>query len=259
MLARTFVFLPGIGLAREGVLWRRGVESWADYRSLARVPGIRPRTKERHDAILEVAERNQDDPAFFSRVLPPGEAWRAWGKFGERAAFVDIETTGDRANLVTVVGARFNGESRAFVKGKDYTPEAVTDFLADATMLVTFNGASFDLPVLRNEGVEFPSVPHLDLRPALARAGYTGGLKKIEETLGMARGDGLQGLTGYDAVKLWRRWESFGDEDALGKLVAYNVADFENLEPLARLAVDKLRSQTLAGITSQSRLALASR
>lgn len=256
MLGRTFLFLPGIGPTREAGLWRRGVDSWLGYRRLARVPGIRPRLKERHDAVLELAESSLHDPAFFSRVLPPEEHWRAFDRFWPGAAYVDIETTGDRENAVTVVGVRHDGRSRAFVRGKDYAPDAVSAFLRGASMLVTFNGASFDLPMLRNEGVLLPDVPHMDLRPVLARAGYTGGLKRIEESLGMLRGDGLQGLTGYDAVKLWRRWESRGDEEALAKLVAYNVADFENLEPLARFAHDRLTTLTLADVTAQRRLAI---
>ena len=257
MLPRTFLFLPGIGPTREAGLWRRGVDSWDAYRRLARVPGIRPRIKERHDAVLEVAASALPrDPAFFARVLPPGEHWRAYRHFAARAAYVDIETTGDRANDVTVVGVRFNGESRAFVRGKDYTPEAVTAFLGGASCLVTFNGASFDLPVLVHDGVKLPAVPHVDLRPVLARVGLTGGLKKIEESLGLARADGVKGLSGWDAVKLWRRWEARADEEALRTLVAYNVADFENLEPLARLAAERLETQMLAEVAAQTRLTL---
>lgn len=255
MLPRTFLFLPGIGPVREAGLWRRGVDSWGAYRKLARVPGIRPRIKSRHDAVLEMAEAAlASDPSFFARVLPPGEHWRAYRQFGHRAAFIDIETTGDRTNAVTVVGVRLNGESRAFVRGKDYTPEAVTEFLSGATSLVTFNGATFDLPVLANDGVKLPVVPHVDLRPVLARVGLTGGLKKIEESLGLLRDDGVKGLSGWDAVKLWRKWEARGDEDALRTLVAYNVADFENLEPLARIALDRLEAQTFADLNAQRRL-----
>lgn len=262
MLPRTFLFLPGIGPVREGRLWKRGVSTWEDYRRLPRVQGVRPKLKERHDEVLAVAETLLGrDPAFFARLLPSNEHWRAFGAFGHRAAYVDIETTGDRDNLVTVVGVRYGGKSRAFVRGIDYTPEAVGEFLADATCLVTFNGASFDLPVLQGEGVRLPVAPHVDLRLVLARVGYTGGLKRIEETLapvlGTVRDERVQGLSGWDAVKLWRRWEHGGDRDALDTLVAYNVADFENLEPLARFACDRLVEQTLAGVSAQSRLPAA--
>jgi uncharacterized protein YprB with RNaseH-like and TPR domain len=245
VLARTFLFLPGIGPVREARLWRRGVDSWGAYRAIPRIPGIRPRLKERHDELLRIAESSARDPAFVARLLPAAEHWRAYAAFAESAAFIDIETTGDRTNALTVVGVRRLSQSRAFVRGKDYSPEAVSSFLEGATCLVTFNGATFDLPVLAANGVRLPPVPHVDLRPVFTRLGYAGGLKRIEETLGLARSDGVRGLSGYDAVKLWRRWEGRGDEEALRTLVAYNVADFENLEPLARFACEKLESQLL--------------
>lgn len=255
VLPRTFLFLPGIGPTREEGLWRRGVDSWDAYRALPRVSGIRPRIKERHDAVLDLAAAAlAEDPTFFARHLPSNEHWRAYGAFAKGAAYLDIETTGDRTNAVTVVGVRYKGESRAFVRGKDYTPEAVSAFIEDATCLVTFNGATFDVPVLENEGVRFPHVPHMDLRPALARVGLTGGLKKIEETLGFARQDGVRGLSGWDAVKLWRKWESRGDAEALRTLVAYNVADFENLEPLARIAYARCETALMANLHAQRRL-----
>ncbi|HEX2022532.1 MAG TPA: ribonuclease H-like domain-containing protein [Candidatus Thermoplasmatota archaeon] len=255
MLQRTFLLLPGIGPAREAMLWRKGVTEWAHYRALDRLPGIRPRLKSRHDELLALAETMLGrDPGFFARVLPGAEHWRAYRAFARDAAYLDIETTGDRTNAVTVVGVRRGGESRTFVRGRDYTPQAVSAFLEGTTCLVTFNGASFDLPVLASEGVALPVVPHVDLRVALAKAGLTGGLKRIEETLGLPRRDDVAGLTGWDAVKMWRRFEERGDEEALERLLAYNRADFENLEPLARLAADRLEAALLASIKPQSRL-----
>ncbi len=269
MLPRSFVFLPGIGPTRELRLWNKGVESWADYRNLSRVLGIRPRLKAHHDQLLEMAEaKRTTDPAFFARMLPTTEHWRAYSTYEHRAAYVDIETTGDRANQITVVGVHYKGETRAFVRptpgatdamvaacgGEPYTPEAVSEFLADVTCFVTFNGASFDLPVMAGEGIVMPAVPHADLRTVFTRIGYSGGLKKIETALGVERDDDLQGLTGWDAVKMWRRWVNRQDAESLRTLLAYNIADCANLEPLAQFACGKLVKQTLAGITSQTRL-----
>lgn len=255
LLRRTFVFLHGIGPAREAMLWRRGVENWSQYRELIKLPGVRPKLKSQHDEVLLLAETMLGrDPGFFARVLPDNEHWRAYSAFADGAAYIDIETTGDRTNAVTVVGVRHKGESRAFVRGKDYTAAAIADFVKDATCLVTFNGNSFDLPVLENDGVQFPGVPRVDLRHVLARCGYTGGLKKIEEALGFARTDGVAGLSGWDAVKLWRKWEDRGDEGALETLLAYNKADFENLEPLARFACARLETETVGRLTHQARL-----
>ena len=64
-------------------------------------------------------------------------------------------------------------------------------------------------------------------------AGIRGGLKKIEKQFEIERPEGIDGLNGLDAVKLWRRFERFKDESALEKLIAYNRADVVNLERLA--------------------------
>ena len=226
---------------------------------MSHVKGVRRRLKERHDELLEIAEASLGkDPRFFAEVLPAQEQWRAFAHFRDGAAYIDIETRGERENNdVTVVGVRYRGESRMFVRGRDYTPAAVSEFLRDATALVTFNGNTFDLPVLTNEGVELPRVPQVDLRVVLHRAGYEGGLKRIEEALGFVRDDRVRGMTGYDAVKLWRRYEREGDGSALERLLAYNAADFENLEPLADFACDALEKQLLSGGTIQTRLTQA--
>lgn len=269
VLSRSFLFLPGIGPVRESRLWRRGVVSWTQYRELPRVQGIRPRLKAQHDEVLAIAqERIGRDPAFFASLLPPGEHWRAFDPYSGGAAYVDIETTGDRENQVTVVGVRQRGRSQAFVRAERaedakalagcgalvYTPGAVSEFLSAATCLVSFNGAAFDMPVLQREGVRLPPVPHVDLRVVFSRIGLTGGLKRIEEDLGFERDEAVAGLSGWDAVKLWRRWETKGDEGALRTLVAYNLADFENLEPLAQYACETLKVHTLRGISEQTRL-----
>lgn len=255
LLPRSFVLLPGIGPTRELRLWKRGVDNWAAYRDTNRVPGIKPRLKAHHDELLARAETCLGtDAPFFARMLPSSEHWRAYQSFARHAAFLDIETTGDRINDVTVVGVHMGGQDRAFVRGQDYTPEAVSAHLQSATCIVTFNGASFDLPRLAADGVEIPKVPHVDLRHVFSRIGYAGGLKKIEVALGVTRDDGLDGLTGWDAVKMWRRWTSRGDQAALDTLVAYNVADCVNLKPLADFACDKLATQTIAEITAQTHL-----
>jgi uncharacterized protein YprB with RNaseH-like and TPR domain len=55
-------------------------------------------------------------------------------------------------------------------------------------MLVTFNGLNFDVPMLYRN---FPKLMldqlHLDLCPTLRRVGLRGGLKRIEQQLGLLR------------------------------------------------------------------------
>ena len=41
----------------------------------------------------------------------------------------------------------------------------------------------------------------------LRRIGYTGGLKAIEQLLGVTRSEDTTGGTGFDAVRLWHEYE----------------------------------------------------
>ncbi len=52
----------------------------------------------------------------------------------------------------------------------------------------------------------------------------------------------VQGLDGWDAVRLWYQWRG-GDEGALDLLLRYNAADTRNLEPLAELLYEQMVSR----------------
>ncbi len=94
----------------------------------------------------------------------------------ERAIFMDTETTGLSGNMVFMLGAMRvadGGIRLTQVFARDYReePELLrvwVEMLAGSGLLVTFNGKSFDMPVLRDRlnlhGVSGPSEPpHLDL------------------------------------------------------------------------------------------------
>ena len=90
----------------------------------------------------------------------------------------------------------------------------------------------------------FENHGHIDLRFALRRLGYRGGLKSIERQLGIRRPDEVAGIDGFEAVRLWYRYLR-GDGKALDTLVSYNRQDVENMRPLMELAYEKLRAETL--------------
>ena len=130
---------------------------------------------------------------------------------------------------------------RQYVRG-----ENLADFSAEleqAALLVTFNGTLFDLPLLRQA---FPDgcwdQLHIDLRFALHSLGLRGGLKSIEQQVGIRRPGELHGLGGTDAIELWQAYLR-GREAALETLLAYNAVDIENLEILLELAWPQLREK----------------
>lgn len=247
VLRATFLHLSGVGPVTEVELWRAGARDWQDLLPIARTLGIgadgRARL-EREVAASEAALAGHD-AAWFGRRLPEREHWRLYPEFERETGFLDIETTGlsPYAGIVTVVGVHGRGRTRSFVAGEDL--EELPAYLAQFQLLVTFNGSRFDLPFLR---VTFPQmiVPpvHIDLRFLLYRLGLAGGLKRIEERLGVGDRTGVEGIHGLDAVRLWQEYRR-GNADALRRLVRYNRADTVNLEPLLRLAVTELAGRQL--------------
>jgi uncharacterized protein len=246
MLRHTFLHAPGIGHVREAAIWQRGVHTWESYLA-AHDEGLFP---ERHYAdlppLLGWSGRAlaAGDLEFFARRLPREEHWRLHEEFGHLAAYVDIETTGLYAGVdrITVVAMHTAGGTHLFVRGRN-----LRDFPAAAAaypLVVTFNGALFDLPFLAREFDGWWPAAHIDLRFALRRLGLRGGLKSIERQMGLARSSTVRDLTGFDAVLLWRRHER-GDPHALDLLLEYARYDVANLAPLADHAARELARAVL--------------
>lgn len=253
MLRNTFVHIPGVGYSTERHLWQSGAQTWEDFRQARDTLPLRPSLAKAIDAALEESEvslKNRDH-AYFGRSLPTREYWRAYSDFKHDTAYLDIETTGldMDGSAVTVVGLFDGRKMHSFVRGDNL--EAFPVALKKFKVLVTFNGARFDLPFLRTA---FPELTldqiHIDLRYPLRRLGFVGGLKAIEKRVGIERSENTKGLDGWDAVRLWRAHER-GESDALDTLIEYNAEDVRNLETLIDLSYCTLRTIYLKhGFTS---------
>ncbi len=245
MIRSTFLHLPGIGPVTEAELWRAGVRDWSE---LARADGLGSRaTGPSVRAAVDASERAlaRRDAGWFARRLPDAEHWRLYPAFGPETAFLDIETTGlsPFAGIVTVVCVHGGGKVRSFVAGEDL--EELPAYLRRFGVLVTFNGSRFDVPFLRAAFPQLvPPPAHIDLRFLLYRLGLSGGLKRIEATLGVGERDGVEGVDGLQAVRLWHEYRR-GSAAALDRLVRYNRADTSNLVPLLDLAVRELSARIL--------------
>jgi uncharacterized protein YprB with RNaseH-like and TPR domain len=248
VLTSTFIHAHGIGKATEQSLWEQGATTWDAC--LGNIASLKLGVLQRNALLSTVADsvKNLDGGcvAYFARALPKREHWRALSEFGDRTAFLDIETDGGYGpDSVTIIGLCDGFDFYRYVRGDNLTRFARD--CRDFDAFVTFAGGSFDVPMLIRRfpdlGPFFAGKLHVDLCPLLRRLGYTGGLKRIEEELKIRRVPEAEGLTGFDAVRLWRIYARNGPEadDALRLLIAYNREDVVNLKMLLDFALPRLR------------------
>lgn len=242
MLEHTFCHIQGIGHGGERRLWQDGICRWPD---LVDRPGSVPRVSEFE--ILTMLERSatalsEADASFFSQRLKQGDSWRLFPHFRQGLGYLDIETTGLGSACEITTIALYDGDRvRTYVNGIN-----LDDFVEDVEeikLFVTFNGISFDIPVIENYFKIRLDQPHIDLRYVLARLGIKGGLKRCEKELGLNRGS-LDGIDGSFAVLLWREYQRHDNEEALETLLAYNIEDTVNLERLLVEAYNRNLDQT---------------
>lgn len=152
-------------------------------------------------------------------------------------AYLDIETTGlsPCTDAITVVGI-YRDYSDGFrltqLVGDEITRDRVESILDGAKTLYTYNGIRFDAVFLETR-LQFklsPSLVHRDLMYACWNRRLYGGLKVVEQRLGIERK--LQGVSGRQAVELWWRYVRRGDIAALHTLLEYNREDVLNLKVL---------------------------
>ena len=249
MLTSTFVLLQGVGPVTERRWWQDGVLDWYSFVSRPRIAGLSSDRKSLYnqDLSLALASYEAGDFSSIAARLPGREHWRFYDTCRSAALYLDIETTGlsphDPAGAVTVVGLHWNGTTTTLVQGDTLTTDRLQAELDRCTLLVTFFGSVFDVPYLR---AKFPRLrlpmAHFDLCLAARRLGMHGGLKRLEQELGLERETSLRGLDGLDAVRLWSQWR-LGDQTALDVLRAYNRADTETLVPLAAVVYKEMKSR----------------
>jgi len=157
-------------------------------------------------------------------------------------AYLDIETGPD--GQVTVVGIYREDRGLRQLVGGEITDVAVWGALEGVEAICTFNGDRFDLPLLeRQTRLDLRgSFRSLDLLRECRRQGIKGGLKRLEERFGIARES--RGMTGWDALRLWGRYQNEADEEALRLLLEYNREDVMNLIPLERIVIGVGLEQT---------------
>ncbi|MFO0590651.1 MAG: ribonuclease H-like domain-containing protein [Polyangiaceae bacterium] len=191
-----------------------------------------------------------------------------------RALYLDTETTGLAGGTGTVaflVGLAFFDEAhQAFVCEQmllrrlgEEAPilELLEKRLADASMIVTYNGKSFDVPLLRarfvmNRMTRPAEPPHLDLLHVARRVHKhrlsTCTLASIEsEVLGRERvGD----VSGMDIVEAYMHFLRSGDDGALHGVVTHNEHDVLSMVALLGIYGEPFESEEEVAEEAPARL-----
>ncbi|HUT20818.1 MAG TPA: ribonuclease H-like domain-containing protein [Anaerolineae bacterium] len=188
----------------------------------------------------------------------------------EAVAYIDAETTGlarAAGTYAFLVGVgRYQGSvlevAQFFMR--DPAEEAamlaaLRSFLAPCKVLVTFNGKTFDLPLLRSryvankQDVPFAGLPHLDLLSLARRLWRTRlpsrALSCLEnEVLGYERP--AQDLSGWLIPAIYFDYLRDGDARPVGDVFAHNMVDVLSMAALlshaATLTADPLSEPVLA-------------
>jgi uncharacterized protein YprB with RNaseH-like and TPR domain len=247
MLTRSFIFAKGMNEELERVLWSKGLTSWELLRrhpgDVAEIMG-QARSQKLIESVSEAQlALERRDNAWFKAAWPERELWRLWQGFSDlpRIALVDIETTGLTAGYdqITVIGLADGAGARVFVAGRplpgDEVLERFREVIKGYDLVVTFNGANFDIPFIekqfRDSGFRFEQ-PHLDLLWPARSMGLSGGLKDMEKQIGITRAADIKEMRGLEAIQLWGAWKS-GDQAAYQRLTTYCKADCVNLKEFA--------------------------
>jgi uncharacterized protein YprB with RNaseH-like and TPR domain/predicted nuclease with RNAse H fold len=247
MLEQTFVHIPGIGRQTELELWKQGIRSWDDADSFEKRFGrLGARLQQKLDEYIprsrEAIRRN--DAGFFERLSILGEAWRVFPAFADRCVYLDIETTGLSTvfDSITMVGLFDGRKYKVFIEGDNL--QELPLHLRGYSIMVTFNGAGFDLRFLK---LAFPDIVlppiHIDLRWVTRKLGMKGGLKSVEKQFGLSRAESVEDLTSFDATVLWAKYLR-GDTAALETLIAYNTEDVVHLKAIMEKSYEKLSKST---------------
>lgn len=249
MIKNTFCILNGIGERLERRLWRQGILTWRNFLEKEAIDLISPERKAFFDATLRSAmmELEMGNSQYFARTIKRREHWRLYDVFKGEALCLDIETNGllpGNGGYVTLIGLYDGYDWRYLLAGENLNSKSLRKELSGYKYLITYYGSSFDIPFLQRE---FPDIrfemPHFDLCFAARKLGFKGGLKRLETELGIVRDSSVQGMNGYDAVRLWE-FSRRGSREALNLLINYNREDTVNLFSIAERLYSMLREST---------------
>ncbi len=165
---------------------------------------------------------------------------KLYEQYKYQALCLDIETS--RFNgPISILGLYQPSEGEMdctqLIKGKNLTHEDIANAMSACKLIITYNGIKFDLPMIKKEFPgAIPKVPIIDLFLFAEKLKVRTNLKVLENTFDIVRPEPLSTKRGK-AIKRWRRYIKYGDQQALQNLLEYNKQDTINLYLLAEKLV----------------------
>ncbi len=247
MIQCTFQHVPGVYRKGELRLWQSGITTWD---KLLNAPQKHPNfTKKlwnrlRTDIIQCKKALEREDYDFFINKFPEEIIWRLIPNLKGKILYFDIEATGLDIveDSITTISTFDGSEIKYFVNGQNM--EEFIPYLENFDAIATFDGEKMDLPFVESKlGFDFYQI-HFDLFKISRQLRISGGLKQIENYIGISRNTkNLGGMDGKTAIYLWKEYQLTNDIRYLDTLLAYNIEDAINLEPILSWFYDRLRAQ----------------
>ena len=256
MIQCTFQQVTGVHRKGELRLWQSGITNWD---KLLETPQHHPNfTKKlwnrlRTDIIQCKKALEREDYDFFISKFPEDILWRLIPNLKGKILYFDIEATGLDLieDSITTISTFDGSEIKYFVK--DQNMEDFIPYLEKFDAIATFDGEKMDLPFIeRKFSFNFYHI-HFDLFKISRKLGISGGLKQIENYLGISRNsNNLDGIDGKTAIYLWKEYQLTNDIRYLDTLLAYNIEDAVNLERILSWFYDRLRAKESLPVKSSN-------
>ena len=228
------------------MIWSQGITDWDKFLG-NQIKGISKKSKAYYDRKIQEARKAlyENNSSYFMNKLPTTETWRLYDSFKQETVFLDIETSSatNINSYLTVIGLFDGINTKIMIRDVNLNIKELKKELTKYKLIVTFNGSTFDIPYLNKKYPDLlPNIPHIDLRHLCNKIELKGGLKQIEQKLGITRENKIiERLYGGDPLKLWRMFKGSGDEYYLNLLVEYNEEDIINLKKITEHTIEKLK------------------
>jgi uncharacterized protein len=226
-----FTIFPGIGAKMESMLYQANYKTWDDIftnkspdkkleKVVLKLQSLIPQLREALSSQnFEIVKKN----------LPVNHHWMILPYCANHIAYLDIETTGLSKihNKITTIAVYWGGKTYDFIKGQNLSE--FPSFISQIPIIATYFGKVFDIPFCKSYfSMEFSQL-HLDLCFLGRKVQLRGGLKGVENKLGLHRTESA-GVDGAFAVRLWKKYQKTHEERYLQTLLAYNNEDVYSLE-----------------------------